>query len=85
MYSTHIRHNNQNPSFFLCKAQYPSFQNSDFVDISQHRNDDSHRKIILTFFWCDFTIVTAEVITYYIACLSFPGPQAKFRLVSQVC
>ena len=33
---------------------------------------------------CDFTIVTAEVITQYIVCLSFPGPQAKFSWVSQV-
>ena len=33
--------------FFLCKTQYLSFQNSDFGDISQHRN----RKIILTFFF----------------------------------
>ena len=31
---------------FLFKTQYPSFQNSDFREISQHRN----RKIILTFF-----------------------------------
>ena len=44
-YSLNIPH--QTPSFFLCKTQYPSFQNSDFGDILQHR----HRKIILTFFF----------------------------------
>ena len=43
------------PSFF----QYPSFENPDFGDISLHR----HRKII--FCVCEFTIVTADVITYY--------------------
>ena len=86
MYSLNIPHSNQNPSFFLCKTQYPSFQNSDFGDISLRH----HKKIILTFFVsCDFTvqgrcdyvivvIVTVDVITYYIVCLSFPGPQAKF-------
>ena len=40
-YSSSPRHS------FLCKTQYLSFQNSDFGDISQHRN----RKIILTFFF----------------------------------
>ena len=29
------------------------------------------------FFSFDFTIVMAEVSTYYIVCLLFPGPQAK--------
>ena len=63
--------------FFLCKMQHPSFQSSDFGGISLHR--DRRRKIILTlFFSCDFTIVTADVITYYIICLLFPDPQTKF-------
>ena len=26
---------------------------------------------------CDFTIITADVITHYIVCLLLPGPQAK--------
>ena len=44
----------------------------------------SHTKIIWTFFSCDFTIATADVITYYIVCLSFPSPQVKFSWVFQV-
>ena len=64
--------------FFLCKTQYPSFQNSDFGGIALHR----HRKVILTFesnvFSWDFAIATVDVITYYIVFLSFPDPQAKF-------
>ena len=59
-------------------AQYASFQKSDFGDIPLHRNDHSHMKINLTFFPCDFTTVTADVITYYIVSLPFPDPQAKF-------
>ena len=46
MYCLNIPRSNQN----LCKTQYPSFQNSDFGDISLHR----HRKIILTFFFVWF-------------------------------
>ena len=42
-----------------------------FTTWSQENNFD-------IFFSCYFTIVTADVITYYIVCLSFPGAQAKF-------
>ena len=85
MDSLNIPRSYQNLSFFVCKAQYPSFQNSDFDDISLHRNGHSRSKIILTiFFRVIFTIAVADVITYYIVCLSFPGPQAKFSGVSQV-
>ena len=77
MYSLYIPHNNQNASFF---SGYPSFQNSYFGDISLHRNDHSHRKIIVTFFYsCDFTIVTADVIAYYIVCYRFQA--LKLNLV----
>ena len=62
IYSLNIPHSNQTHHFFLCKTQYPSLQNSDFGDISLHH----------------YTIVTADVIKYYIVCLSFPGPQGKF-------
>ena len=55
-YSLNIPHHS-----LLCKTQHPSFQNSDFSNISLHR----HRKIILEFFSCDFTIFTADVFTYY--------------------
>ena len=53
-YSLNIPH--QTPSFFLCKTQYPSFQNSDYGGISLGNNFD--------FFSCDFTIVMAEVIIH---------------------
>ena len=72
-YSLNIPHQAQS-------TQYPSFRNSDFGDLSQRR----HRKIILIFCVCDFTIATAGVFTYYRVCLSFSGHQAKFCWVFQV-
>ena len=85
MYSLNILIVIKTNHFFLRKAQYPSFQNSDFGDISQYRNDHSHSKIVLTiFFPVIFTVATADAITYYIVSLSFPGHQAKFSGVSQV-
>ena len=40
-------------------------------------------KYMWHFFSSDYTIVTADVITCYIVCLSFPGSQAKFSWVCQ--
>ena len=78
-YSLNISH--QPHDFFLCKTVRRSmvlfFQ---FTNNSRHR----HTKIILTFFSCDFTIVTADLTTYYIVCLLFPGPQDKFSWAFQV-
>ena len=64
---------------FLCKTQYPSFQYSDFSNISLYRLTEN----ILCennsdFCVCDFTVVTEDVFTYYRVCLWFPGTQAKF-------
>ena len=82
MFEVLLKYSSSSPIIlFLCKTQYPSSQNSDFGDISLHR----HKKIILAFFFsCDFTIVTADISTYYTVCLLFSGPQAKFSWVFQV-
>ena len=88
MYSLIIPHSNQNKThhFFLWQEQYPSFQNPDFGVISLHLN---HSIIVIgkqiwRFFSCGFTIVTADVITYYAVCFSFQDPQDKFIWASQV-
>ena len=52
--------------FYLHYKFFHQSANDNWMSISLHR----HRKIILTlFFPCDFTIVTADVITYYTVCL----------------
>ena len=76
MFDVLLKYSSSPHHSFLCKTQYPSFQNSDFGEISQHCN----RKIILTFFFPgDFAIVMADVFTYYRVFLSFPGPQGTVK------
>ena len=82
IFSLHIPHGNQNPSFFPVEGSV-SIKIS--VSTKIHISKIFHyKKLFWHFFSCDCTIVMADVNKYYIVCLSLTGPKVKFSVVPQI-